>query len=207
MTTQGILFIVGIVFLAVAAICAGVAVWLFFKRDIPGIRDDLTGKKRAKIIAEMDEITPADRRRKNRSTAPVGAAAAEAASMARRAAEQRDTDDVQATSAPKPKHAEPDSEGARAAAEADTRAAEEAATLVETGGDDTIIGAATETTEHEDITVVEGVSGPAPPNDEVEEGPPQHGVGSFEIVKKIVLADSGDFIRIGRQGDQDAERV
>ena len=199
MTLQGILFILGIVFLLAAAGCAGVVAWLYFKRNIRDIHDDLTGKKRAKIIAEMDELTPSNRLRQHQARSPVTAAAEAAASVARHAAEgSTDMSHLQPTVAPKPKAAEPDSSGEHAN---DAPEAEAPATVVGNDAGETIVsigGGADE----EETTMVAGIEARTPSEETGQES--KTGLASIQVVRKIVLADSDDFIRIGRQGEGDA---
>lgn len=64
MTLQEILFIVAVVFFALAAISIITAVVVFFVRNIPDVQADLSGKKRAVGVAEMAAQRPGRDRRK-----------------------------------------------------------------------------------------------------------------------------------------------
>lgn len=55
MSTEQILFIAALVLGGVGVICLGTAIYMYFAYNIPDIRDDLSGKKRAEAIANMDE--------------------------------------------------------------------------------------------------------------------------------------------------------
>lgn len=64
MTLQEILFIVSIVFFVLAVVCIGLAVAIFFVRNIPDVRADLSGKKRADAVAQIAAQRPGRDRRK-----------------------------------------------------------------------------------------------------------------------------------------------
>lgn len=77
MALQDILFTASIVCFVLAAIFIVVAVVVFFVRNIPDVRADLSGKKRAEAVAQMDDSRARERRRgsSRRSGAASGAGA------------------------------------------------------------------------------------------------------------------------------------
>lgn len=63
MTTQDILFIVGLSLVVLGVLLLGIAAYIFFKRNILDIVADLNGTKRAEALAEMAKETGRSRRR------------------------------------------------------------------------------------------------------------------------------------------------
>ena len=193
MTVQTVLFFAGVLLLVAAVVCGVIALVMFFTKNIRDIHDDLTGKKRAKAIAEMEEETPASRRRARGGVAPASAAAAVAASVARNAREVN-MNEVQATVSKRPKASSESGTGERAE---NSKSVDNARTVVTNGDESATVVNPAASAQENTVTTVAGI-GQAPVDEAVvcdTAEPQEFPEFEFKVVRKIVLADSSNFVK------------
>jgi len=221
MSTQDILFYLGMALIALGAVFGGSAAYLYFSYNIPDIIDDLSGKKRAEAIARMSEPgTGTLRRRKPKSNTPAAQPAAQVpgSQELRAAAEQAPT----SVSAAMPAQAAP-APAAKPQPKPKTKAKAKFVPQLEDESDATSVisgeeEATTIITNEEDETAVEDVASdekaaevpveePKAEEPAIEEPPVEERVSAepqtpewFRIVQKIVLTESTDFVRV-EQGE------
>ena len=184
MTLQDVLFIAGIALLVIGAVLAGGAVYLFVTRNIPDIIADLNGTKRAEALEAMARENMRRSRRRGKNGETTGSLGSNTGSVAPQPAAQQ----AAAGASEQAAASEVDDSAPTAVMRDDSAPTE---VLDPGAADATTLLEASEPQQadaHEEPQLKQVVE---------EERIPDN----FEIVRKIVLTDSTEFIR-PEQGEQ-----